>query len=246
MLGVVLVTLAFGAGGLAWAGHDLPPPRFVLSNNHLLTPENYPLWRRVSDWIARRKYIMLTFDDGPYGDGVDAKILAVLAKHHAHAVFFEVCANITAATRNVPKNILADGNMLGNHSYNHRHLPRLNQAGLRHQVADCSSKLASITGVRPSLFRPPWGELSPAAVKSIRNAGMHVVLWDANSGDTWLKSSQQIINMSLYEASLGGHILLMHSRPTTAGALDAILTKLQRRGFQFVLPSLPEAADHAR
>jgi peptidoglycan/xylan/chitin deacetylase (PgdA/CDA1 family) len=67
---------------------------------------------------------------------------------------------------------------------------------------------------------------------------MHIVLWDANSGDTWLKSPRQIIHMSLYEASLGGHILLMHSRPTTADALDTLLTKLQQRGFRFVLPSL--------
>jgi peptidoglycan/xylan/chitin deacetylase (PgdA/CDA1 family) len=69
---------------------------------------------------------------------------------------------------------------------------------------------------------------------------MQSVLWDANSGDTWLQSPQQIIHMSLYEVSLGGHVLLMHSRPSTAAALDTLLTKLQQRGFRFVLPANPQ------
>lgn len=234
---VVLAVLAFGAGGLVWAGRDLPPPKFKLTDHGLLAPMNYPTWRRASDWLARRRYIMLTFDDGPYGNGVDAKILSVLARHHAHAVFFEVCAHITSATRHVPGRILATGNMLGNHTYNHRHLPRLGLEALKRQIAGCSAMLTSVTGQRPSLFRPPWGQLSPAATKVIQAAGMHVVLWDANSEDTSSKSPDIIVRTSLYEASLGGHILLLHSRPATAKALDALLAKLQQRGFQFVLPS---------
>jgi hypothetical protein len=46
----------------------------------------------------------------------------------------------------------------------------------------------------------------------------------------------------LYEASLGGRILLMHSRPLTAQALDEVLTKLEHRGFTFVLPTVPAPA----
>jgi peptidoglycan/xylan/chitin deacetylase (PgdA/CDA1 family) len=83
-----------------------------------------------------------------------------------------------------------------------------------------------------------FGQLSPEVAKMIRSEGMRIVLWDANSGDSWLKTPQQVIQMSLYESSLGGNILLMHSKPTTAKALDALLTELQKRGFRFVLPSV--------
>lgn len=243
---LVLAALALSTGALVWAGRNLPPPKFKLTTHGLLVPVSYPLWRQASDWLAQRKYIMLTFDDGPYGHGVDEKILAILAEHYAHAVFFYVCAHLRNATRDLPKRILAAGNMLGNHTYNHRHLPKLGSRALQHQIAGCSSKLASITGVRPALFRPPWGQLSPAAVKIIHAAGMQFVLWDANSGDTWLKSPTKMIHMSLYEASLGGHILLMHSKPSTAKMLGTLLTKLQARGFRFVLPAIGSNQSHAQ
>ena len=232
----ILVFLMFIGGGLVWAGRNLPPPRFGLTDRGLLTPVDYPLWRQVSDWLARRKYIMLTFDDGPYGYGVDEKIIAILEKHGARAVFFEVCAHINDTTREVLQKILVAGNVIANHSYDHEHLPDLKGPSLKIQIEGCNSKLAAASGLRPTLFRPPFGQLSPEVVDVIRASGLQLVLWDANSGDSWLKEPQKIIEMSLYEASLGGSILLMHSRPTTADALDELLTKLRRRGYRFALP----------
>jgi hypothetical protein len=66
-------------------------------------------------------------------------------------------------------------------------------------------------------------------------AGMQEVLWDANSEDSWLKRPDQILYWSLEETS-NDSILLMHDSPTTAVALDRVLTSLERRGYRFVLP----------
>lgn len=68
---------------------------------------------------------------------------------------------------------------------------------------------------------------------------MQQVLWDANSGDTWLKTQRAIVTMSLQEVGLSRwSILLLHSHPATAAALDTLLTKLHNRGVRFVLPCL--------
>lgn len=235
--GAVIFALALCILLLGALGGEAPPPRFKISETGLLEPTEYPLWQQMSDRIADRKYVLLTFDDGPGGHGLDEKILATLSKHRVHAIFFEVCNRINDETSNVPRDIVAKGNILGNHSYDHLDLTHLHGSSLVHQIVGCSDTLEAISGTRPRFLRPPWGQTSPAVLKVIRSAGMQQTLWDANSGDSWLKNPQKIIKLSIKEVSLSrASILLMHSRATTASALDALLTNLQRRGVRFILP----------
>lgn len=235
-----LAIVLAGTALLRWMGSALPPPEFEITATGSLQPVRYPLWRRVHDWLSGRKYVFLTFDDGPYGHGIDEAILNTLAKHHAHAIFFEVCTHITKQTRNVPEKVLSGGNLLGNHSYDHSHLAHLHGESLTHEIRGCSKRIKEVSGVKPKLFRPPWGQTSPEVLHAIHAAGMQQILWNANSGDTWLKSPQQIIDMSLYEVSIGGatSILLMHSSPLTAEALDKLLTVLSEHGVRFVVPTV--------
>lgn len=236
-LGAVFATLVVCVLSLAIVGSEVPPPQFTIGEAGLLKPTEYPLWQQISDRIAGRKYVLLTFDDGPGGHGVDEQILATLAKHEAHAIFFEVCAHINIETINVPREIVAKGSIVGNHSYSHVHLPQLHGTALDHQIDDCSNRLEAVSGSRPRFLRPPWGQTSPAVLKVTHSAGMQQVLWNANSGDSWLKNPRKIIRLSLKEVALGRtSILLMHSRATTANALGTLLTDLKRRGVRFVLP----------
>ena len=235
--GLALATTVVALVALSWLGGRLPPPESQVKSGGLEFI-HYPLWRKASDWIAGRKYILLTFDDGPYGHGVDEKILSVLSRHGAHAIFFEVCSHVTPVSLGVPGKIVATGNLLGNHSYDHANLKQLTGESLAHEVRDCSDRLEATSGVRPKFFRPPWGKTSAAVAEAANQSGMVQVLWNTNSGDTWLDSPRKINDLALDEVDLGGSgsILLMHSKPTTAEALDGLLTEMQRRGFIFVLP----------
>lgn len=239
----VLTIVAACAAILGWAGRYLPPPQFKISKDIHLEPVRYSLWREASDWLAGRRYVLLTFDDGPYGHGVDEKILNILTKHQANAIFFVVCDRITNSTINVPNEVLSRGNLIGNHSYSHLHLLRLHGDALTGQVDDCSDRIEEVTGVRPEFFRPPWGQTSPEVLQVIQTGGMQQVLWNANSGDTRLEKPKEIIHTSLHEVAIGNStsILLMHSHPTTADALDKLLTELERLGTRFVLPNSSES-----
>ena len=243
-----IAVLILAAGALRLAGAGLPPPRFTLNTGQgSVDPITYPRWRIASDWLARRKYAVLTFDDGPYGGGVDERILEILQRNHAHAIFFLVCSHINAATSHVLGEISQAGDLIGNHSYDHPHLNQLKAAGLQQQVEGCSARIAALTGRRPRLFRPPFGETSPRVMQAVQSAGMQQVVWNANSEDSWLKRPDQILYWSL-EQTANGSILLMHDNPTTAAALDRVLTELEKRGFRFVLPvghSSPPTPDHA-
>lgn len=234
---VATVIALLAAGGLIAAGRNLPPPRFVLDRGQgSVDPVGYPWWRKASDWLAGRKYAVLTFDDGPYGHGVDEQILAILRHHHAHAMFFLICGRVTAATNAVPDEIAKAGDIVASHSYDHPHLTKLSASALHHEIEDCSARIAALTGQRPQYFRPPFGQASARVETAVQLAGMRQVLWNANSEDSWLKRPNQILDWSLEETS-NGSILLMHDKPTTAVVLDRVLTELERKGFRFVLPS---------
>jgi peptidoglycan-N-acetylglucosamine deacetylase len=223
------------------SGSGKQPPRFVLDQAHggvsLVEGQS---WRTASDWLAGKKYAVLTFDDGPYGHGVDEKILAVLNRHHAHAIFFLVCSHINDATSALVGKFESEGNVVGNHSYDHLQLNRLQTPELRHQIEDCSSRIAHFTGHRPYYFRPPFGATSPSVKLAAESSGMQQMLWNANSADSWLTQPGQILHLSLEETE-DKSILLLHDKPTTADVLDQTLTNLERRGFQFVLPTQPSS-----
>src|SRR5665213_488321 len=61
--------------------------------------------------------ILFTFDDGPHPD-VTPRILSLLERYKARAVFFVVGARIPRAPH-VLRTILEQGHALGNHSFSH-------------------------------------------------------------------------------------------------------------------------------
>lgn len=241
-----IATLSLTAILLGVAGRWAPTPRFVLDRGRgEITPIAEHSWQRASDWLAGRKYAVLTFDDGPYGHGVDEKILNVLRRHHAHAMFFLICNHIDASTSPVLGKIEQDGHLIGNHSFDHLHLPRLGAPELRQQINGCSARIAGLTGHRPRYFRPPFGATSPQVTQVANQAGMHEVLWDANSLDSARESADQMLKLISSETA-NHSILLMHDKPATAAVLDQALTNLERHGFEFVLPDdFPRPTDAA-
>ncbi|HUA81773.1 MAG TPA: polysaccharide deacetylase family protein [Dyella sp.] len=229
LLTLFLYALLLSARGMA-------APRFALDKGmDRIAQTNGSGLRSVSDVLAGRKYAVLTFDDGPYGYGLDERILQILRKHHAHAVFFLVCTHINDANRHVLGEIESDGNLIGNHGFDHSNLAKLSKTEMTHQVEDCNERIAQLTGKRPYYFRPSFGSTSAQVTDVVRSFGMKQMLWNANSGDGWLTQPDQIRDFSLSEVE-DQSIVLLHERPRTAAMLDELLTKLEERGFQFELP----------
>jgi peptidoglycan-N-acetylglucosamine deacetylase len=216
--------------------------------------------------LLRPKPILLTFDDGPQDSVIDRQILAILARHHAHAIWFVNCnkldpalASDAAANRAVLKEIVAQGHQVGNHSYNHYDLAALeakNPQQLDHEIGDCSDMIESISGVRPRYFAPPFGISTPHVKDIVERNGMHVVLRTNNSYDSMLHAFRR--DVRLYSWYLehnpafdfvghtgAGDIILMHDFANTRFVLDRSLTALENRGFVFAIPQ-QASATHAQ
>ena len=234
----ILAAAAIFTFGVWLIGFDYTVPQFQADPDHTgqIEPIDWQWWRQAADWLHGRKYIALTFDDGPSDHATDTTILQILAKHRAHAIFFTICDRSESPQQIADLRAdLASGNAIGDHTLTHKHLLKISWAEDVKQVCGCQKHLEELIGRPVRWFRPPYGETSYAIQALAHANGMEELLWGDNSLDTWLRNEKQIDYWTVTTAS-NYTVVLMHSLPTTAVALDRTLTDLERLGYRFVLP----------
>ena len=87
--------------------------------------------------------VALTFDDGP--GPRTSEILDQLKKYNAHATFFMLGKNVKSYPDAV-KQMLKDGNELGNHSYDHQQLTKIDAEAIAKEVNDTNENIKNICG----------------------------------------------------------------------------------------------------
>ena len=191
------------------------------------------------------KTIALTFDDGPHPRYTD-QVLAILKKYGLHAVFFEVGKNIgTVSDKNdvtlgpiapASYRILESGSTLGNHSYSHPVLPKLDHAAFTKEIDSTSALLAYILKSPPVLFRPPYGAANAEILAEIQADNMKTVIWNVDSED-WADPvpnsvAQRVITEA--EKQHRGIILFHDIHKVGLEALPVVIETLQADGYKFV------------
>jgi peptidoglycan/xylan/chitin deacetylase (PgdA/CDA1 family) len=178
-----------------------------------------------------KKVVALTFDDGP--SSYTPQILSILARKHVHATFFEIGDQVPLHP-DLPRKILAGGNELGDHSLHHESEPGYAS------MAETQSRIESVTGFRPCLFRPPYGAYDSRVVGDARSLGMTTVIWDVDPTD-WSRPGTGAIYSRVVSATQPGSIVLMHDgggdRSETVAALPNIIDTLRARGYSFATVS---------
>ncbi|MFJ8039889.1 polysaccharide deacetylase family protein [Kitasatospora sp. NPDC096147] len=182
--------------------------------------------------------VALTFDDGPHPEHTP-QVLEVLARHGIRAAFFCIGLHATAHPGLV-RRIVAEGHLLGNHTWSHAYLPDLGPLGLRHQLGSTGEALAEASGAGlPTLMRPPYGGRSAALMELVAEAGLTTVLWDVETND-WARPGAEVIAGRVLRRVRPGSVVLMHDgggdRSQTVAALPLMIAGLRRRGYRFVTP----------
>jgi peptidoglycan/xylan/chitin deacetylase (PgdA/CDA1 family) len=81
------------------------------------------------------------------------------------------------------RRILAEGHVIGNHTWSHPNLSRIPMAQVRAEIERTNSFLEQITGTAIHLFRPPYGACNPEVLKVARDLGLLPVFWNAIAAD---------------------------------------------------------------
>ena len=91
----------------------------------------------------------------------------------------------------------------------------------------------SVTGVRPTYFRPPGGNRSANTYNAANANGLKLILWGDSSADATvggISSSQTCANV-LAGAYPGASVLMHSVKASTANAVPCIIEGLAARGY---------------
>jgi peptidoglycan/xylan/chitin deacetylase (PgdA/CDA1 family) len=242
---------------IAGASAESPP---VPSVDPSLLPDPNP-WPAINDdvsvgraWLLAegpfpvpgdgRRLVTLTFDDGPFPETTPV-VLHVLEKHHVHATFFWIGRYLDGTserairTRETAIAVRDAGHLIGTHTHDHERLIGISHSEVVAQIDRGMSSIERAVGVRPSVFRPPFGQLDPYGGSLARERGLTLVLWNVETQDLHHTDPEAMArNLEEQIDFAGGGVVLLHDiRFSTAVALDKLLTWLEQHRYDPANPS---------
>ena len=192
----------------------------------------------VSAYNARpqgsKKYIALTFDDGPSSYTKD--ILAILQRYGAKATFFNLGTQVDEDS----KAVLDAGCELASHTNQHMNLPDCDRDTLRSEITSAFDAIEGAAEFRPQMMRAPYGAFTSAEWARAGDLISCNVLWNIDTLDWKLPGASAITDEVLSNA-YNGAIVLMHdgggNRAQDVEALPGIIEGLQAAGYELVTVS---------
>lgn len=184
-----------------------------------------------------KKYIALTFDEGPSSH--TEELLDILKEKGVKATFF-VQGDRAQANPSAVKAIADAGMELGSNGYSDQDLSKLSGDDLRSQIAQGFDAIKQAGGGTTSVLRPPFGSLSQENWAQAMDTFSAAITWNLDSGDWMLKGAQSVVDNVVGSAKNGNIVLMTDSDATadqTAQALPQIIDQLQQNGYTLVTVS---------
>lgn len=183
-----------------------------------------------------KKQVAISFDAAWGNDDTD-ELIRILKEYDVPATFFVVGAWVDKYPESV-KALSDAGHQIQNHSNTHPHMPQLSRAQMKDEITCCNEKIKAITGVEPTLLRPPYGDYDNALIETMNELKMATIQWDVDSLDWKENATPESICDRVTKKVKNGSIVLFHNDADhTPAALPNILKTLKEQGYEFVFIS---------
>jgi peptidoglycan/xylan/chitin deacetylase (PgdA/CDA1 family) len=214
------------------------------------------LWgRTITQGPTNERIVALTYDDGPNPPYTN-RILDVLEREHVHATFFVVGRAVHAYPGVVEREV-RDGDAIGNHTWDHRHLILLSRSHIRTSLQQTDDAIYAATRTHTQLMRPPFGARDWIVMQVARRLGYTVVMWSVPLARDWEYPPARVIAQRVLPHVTDGSIIVLHDgnrgqlcainhlaphvcdRGSDIEATRLIVENLKARGYRFVtIPQL--------
>lgn len=209
---------------LIWLGINAFGSSRISSNYHVKAFCNNPL--------ETEKKIALTFDDGP--SIFTLEVLELLKKYNVKATFFCIGKNIESHPE-ILKQIIADGHLVGNHSYSHsKFFDFYNAEKIRKEIEKTDELLEKYTSKKINFFRPPYGVTTPSIRRALEKTKHKVIGWNIRSLDGGTKNQELIFNRITKRVSPGGIVLLHDTASHSVLVLEQFLQFLKQNNYKVI------------
>ncbi|MBQ7096859.1 MAG: polysaccharide deacetylase family protein, partial [Clostridia bacterium] len=178
------------------------------------------------------KVVALSFD-AAWGNEDTGRLIEIMDKYGVKTTFFVVGSWVDKYPESV-KQLHDAGHEIMNHSNSHPHMTELSVEKMKEEVNKCDEKIKAITGVKPTLFRAPYGDYNNAVVGAMRETGHFTIQWDVDSLDWKNLSADEICKRVTQKVKSGSIVLFHNAALNTPDALPPIIECLQKEGYKIV------------
>lgn len=190
--------------------------------------------RQLPIYCVQRDYKVCALSfDAAWGNEDTQALIDIFDQYNVSVTFFVVGEWVDKYPESV-KALSDAGHEVMCHSNDHAHFNTLSADQITADINTCCDKIEAVTGTRPTLFRPPYGEYDDHVVTTIRAMGMEVIQWDVDSLD-WKDYDAPTITQRVTGKVGPGSIVLFHNAALhTPEALPSILEYLLQEGYEIV------------
>lgn len=204
------------------------------------------MWGEVVCSVTGGRGVALTFEGGPHPEHTLAAARA-LDRSHARATFFAAGERAERAP-DVLRELVARGHEVGvsGHAID-RWLALRGRAAVRDDLARGVDAVERAAGVRPTLFRPAGGLLTPRVFAACDELDLEVVGVGVRSGDHRVGAAAEQIEQRVARGLRDGAIVGLHdaiaghegppTAPSSLAALPLILAAIDDRNLPCVTVS---------
>jgi peptidoglycan/xylan/chitin deacetylase (PgdA/CDA1 family) len=178
--------------------------------------------------------VSISYDDGPYV--WNREVVDLYNSRGAKTTFFVNGNNWDCIYNQDRVNDLRyayeQGHTIGSHTWFHTDITTISNAQLGTELDRIETALFKILGIKPGLFRPPYGSINQEKLDYLNSRGYTVVTWDVDTGDANGASVSQSMDEIRNGATDHSMILSHETYQSSAEQLaPQAISYLQGRGF---------------
>ena len=204
-----------------------------------------PTYTTVAPANDGKKYVALTFDDGP--GPYTAKLLDAMKERGVKATFY-LLGNRVNRYPDLLRRMDAEGHAIGNHSNAHPQLTTLSAGGISSEMNAAANKIKAIVGHDPVVMRCPYGSCNANVRNYAEGKGISITFWSVDTRD-WdyatesYAAAKSKIFANTFKSGAGGirpgAIVLMHDiHKNSVDAAIEMMDRLIAEGYTLV--TVPE------